>query len=193
MQRRDFIFKLAITCTGSLLAACSTGPTVTDHDISTRRRDIDAGFYATLERLYPMPGLRELINKACGVLVFPTVLTGGTNSGNLYGEGVLRIADAMAAYYRIRSWQVTAPTDIPAQEIALLYLFMEQDALDQFRNNDNWVAGRDAIVKILGENGGSDQQMATVPILALALGPHGLDSAITNRTLRNLVITPLEL
>jgi lipid-binding SYLF domain-containing protein len=196
MQRRDFIFSMATTFTGALLAACSTGPIITDTDINKHRRDIDTGFYATLERLgTTVSGSRGVIEQARGVLIFPTVLTSESNLGSLYGEGVLRVANAMAGYYQMQSWSVAIPAGMPAKEIALLYFFMAQDVLDDFRASDNWVANRDAPVIILKTDKSRhlNKYEATAPILALTLGSDGPINTITNKTLRELIITPLEL
>jgi lipid-binding SYLF domain-containing protein len=70
------------------LSGCTTTPAGTDTtgDQKDKRRTIDAGVDSTLTRLYyvvPVP--RELVGKANGLLVFPTVINAGIGLGGQYG------------------------------------------------------------------------------------------------------------
>jgi len=61
---------------------------------SNKRHTIDAGVDSTLERLYSAAnGSRELVSKAHGVLIFPSVVDAGFIVGAEYGEGSLRRTD----------------------------------------------------------------------------------------------------
>jgi lipid-binding SYLF domain-containing protein len=73
---------------GVLLSACTTTMPSQQASNMTTRQAIDANSAATLNNLYRQAkGSRELVAKAKGVLVFPSVLTAGFMVGGSYGEG----------------------------------------------------------------------------------------------------------
>jgi lipid-binding SYLF domain-containing protein len=76
----------------ALLAGCTSPPQTPAENVA-KKREIDAGVNETLTRLYAQtPGSRELVEKARGVLVFPSVISAGVGIGGEYGEGELRSA-----------------------------------------------------------------------------------------------------
>lgn len=195
MQRRDFLLKTAASlAAGGLVAACSTtaSSTVTGPGSPPRgeHAEIDAGVDATLNKLYAtVPDARELVNKASGMLVFPSVLAAGFGVGGQYGKGALRAKKAKAGYYSIAS--VSVGLQIGAQSKAIIILFMAQDALDKFRASSGWAAGVDASVALIkvGANGAIDASSATGPVLAFVLTNAGL---MANLTLEGTKISPLK-
>jgi lipid-binding SYLF domain-containing protein len=113
----------------------------------------------TLARLYATTsGSPELVSKARGVLVFPSVIQGGFWVGGQYGEGALREGGQTAGYYSTAGGSFGL--QIGAQSKAIIFLFMTQDALDRFRNSDGWAVGADATVAVvkIGANGISIRQ-----------------------------------
>ncbi len=102
MQRRNFMLKTtaALAFGGLALAGCTT--TGTDSNKSTsstnesKRQSIDASVDGTMSRLFTtVKGSRELVSKARGVLVFPSVLQAGFIVGGQYGEGALRVGGSI--------------------------------------------------------------------------------------------------
>ncbi|KVE36243.1 BPSL1445 family SYLF domain-containing lipoprotein [Burkholderia sp. TSV86] len=163
---------------GSLaLAGCTTTPdkpSTSASDASTREA-IDARVNATLSRLYStVPGSRELVAKARGVLVFPSVLQAGFIVGGQSGNGALRVGGATVGYYNTSS--VSVGLQAGAQSKAIIFLFMTQDALDKFRSSDGWAAGADASVALvkMGANGAVDSSSATSPVEVIVLTNAGL-------------------
>ncbi|MEO8408153.1 MAG: hypothetical protein ABI476_06955, partial [Oxalobacteraceae bacterium] len=79
MQKRKFLVKSAgLFCTAALvLSGCTTTP-MSAADRTNKRQEIDANVNSTLKRLSStVPGSHELVNKARGMLVFPSVLAAG--------------------------------------------------------------------------------------------------------------------
>ncbi|WP_144107825.1 YSC84-related protein [Paraburkholderia sp. BCC1886] len=181
MQRRNFMLKstAALAFGGLALAGCTTtsnssnqGTASTD---SSKRQSIDASVDGTMSRLYTtVKGSRELVSKARGVLVFPSVLQAGFIVGGQYGEGSLRVGGGTVGYYSTISGSFGFQAG--AQSKAIIFLFMTQDALDKFRNADGWSVGGDASVALvkMGANGAIDTNTATAPVEVFVLTNAGL-------------------
>jgi lipid-binding SYLF domain-containing protein len=184
MQRRNFMLKTtaALAFGGLALAGCTTNgntPSTPSTDAS-KRQSIDASVDGTMSRLFTtVTGSRELVSKARGVLVFPSVLQVGFIVGGQYGEGALRVGGASVGYYSTisGSFGLTAG----AQSKAIVFLFMTQDSLDSFRNADGWSAGGDASVALvkMGANGAIDTTTATAPVEVFVLTNTGLMADIS--------------
>ncbi|TDN70102.1 YSC84-related protein [Paraburkholderia sp. BL10I2N1] len=179
MQRRNFILKTtAALAFGSLsLAGCTTTGNQPDSAATdmSKRHAIDASVDGTISRLYTtVPGSRELMSKARGVLVFPSVIQAGFIVGGQYGEGALRVGGSTVGYYSTVSGSVGLQAG--GQSKAIIFLFMTQDSLDKFRNSDGWSAGGDASVALVkvGANGILDTTTATAPVQAFVLTNAGL-------------------
>jgi len=179
MQRRNFILKTtAALAFGSLsLAGCTTTGDKPDSAATnmSKRQAIDASVDGTISRLYTtVPGSRELMSKARGVLVFPSVIQAGFIVGGQYGEGALRVGGSTVGYYSTVSGSVGLTAG--GQSKAIIFLFMTQDSLDKFRNSDGWSAGGDASVALVkvGANGVIDTTTATAPVQAFVLTNAGL-------------------
>jgi lipid-binding SYLF domain-containing protein len=154
------------------------------------RRDIRLGYQDALQRLDDTtPGSRELISKAAGILVFPQTISAGLVVGAGFGNGELRIKDAFSGYYRMTTGSLGF--QIGAQSRTLIFLFMTQDALDNFRNSKGWSVGADASVAVLkvGANGAIDINVAQTPTVAFVMTNAGL---MANLTLQGTKVTPIE-
>ncbi|MGF6937197.1 lipid-binding SYLF domain-containing protein [Paraburkholderia sp. UCT70] len=179
MQRRQFMLKTtaALAFGGLALAGCTTTGNTPDnaHVDASKRQSIDASVDGTLSKLFTtVPGSRELVSKARGVLVFPSVLQAGLIVGGQYGEGALRVGGATVGYYSTASGSLGLQAG--AQSKAIIFLFMTQDSLDKFRNADGWSAGVDASVALvkIGANGAVDTTTATAPVQVFVLTNAGL-------------------
>ncbi|WP_027812626.1 YSC84-related protein, partial [Burkholderia cenocepacia] len=165
MQKSLAMKAAAAVMLGSLaLAGCTTTPGKPDSAAASasKRQSIDASVNATLSRLYStVPGSRDLVSKARGVLVFPNVLQAGFIVGAQSGNGALRVGGSTVGYYNTSSLSVGLQAG--AQSKAVVFLFMTQDALDSFRKSDGWSAGADASVAVVkvGANGAVDSNTAT--------------------------------
>jgi len=179
MQRRNFILKTtAALAFGSLaLAGCTTtgenNPTAATD--MAKRQSIDASVDGTMSRLFStVPGSRELVSKARGVLVFPSVIQAGFIVGGQYGEGSLRVGGSTVGYYSTVSGSFGLQAG--GQSKAIIFLFMTQDSLDKFRNSDGWAVGGDASVALVkvGANGLIDTTTASAPVQVFVLTNAGL-------------------
>ncbi|OXI31606.1 hypothetical protein CFB89_19475 [Burkholderia sp. AU16741] len=178
MQKSLAMKAAAAVMLGSLaLAGCTTTSGKPDSTAASasKRESIDASVNATLSRLYStVPGSRDLVSKARGVLVFPNVLQAGFIVGAQSGNGALRVGGSTVGYYNTSSLSVGLQAG--AQSKAVVFLFMTQDALDSFRKSDGWSAGADASVAVVkvGANGAVDSNTATAPVEVLILTNAGL-------------------
>lgn len=176
---------------GGYLTTTKPAATATAGNIASQRQEIDAGYNATLERLYRNAhGSQELVNKARGVLIFPSVLAAGFVVGAEYGKGALRVGGQPAGYYQTVSgslgWQ------LGAQSKAVIFLFMTQDALNKFRNGNGWTAGVDASVALakVGANGDIDLNTAQQPVIGFVMTNAGL---MANLTLEGTKVSKLDM
>ncbi|HEF5871315.1 TPA: hypothetical protein SAY52_001911 [Burkholderia cenocepacia] len=179
MQKRNLVLKAAAALiVGSLaLTGCTTTPDKPDNAATnaSKRQSIDASVDATLSRMYStVKGSRELVAKSRGVLVFPDVIQAGFIVGGQSGNGALRVGGSTVGYYNTSSLSVGLQAG--AQSKAIVFLFMTQQALDEFRNSDGWAAGAGASVALvkMGANGAVDSNTATAPIQVVVLTNAGL-------------------
>jgi lipid-binding SYLF domain-containing protein len=180
MQRRNFLCNsTAILALAALaVAGCTTNRNAGTEQAAGAadlHRSIDADVDSPLQRLYAtVGGSRELVAKASGVLVFPSVIQAGFVVGAQYGKGALRAGGQTVGYYSTTSGSFGLQAG--AQSKALIFLFMTQDALNKFRNSNGWSAGADASVALvrMGANGTIDTTTASKPVQAFVLTNAGL-------------------
>ncbi|TFW06318.1 twin-arginine translocation pathway signal [Oxalobacteraceae bacterium OM1] len=198
MNRRKLILAAAL---GAVTAVAATGcgttttaTTTTGHSAgaltSERRSQLDAGYDATLNRLYSsVSGSRELGAKARAILVFPSVIAAGLGIGGQYGEGVLRGPGAPRSYYNLASLSVGLQAG--AQSKAIIFMFLTQEALDRFQSGGGWSGGVDASVAVVnvGANGTIDVNSVRAPVAAFVLTNAGL---MANLTLEGTKITRIK-
>ncbi|WP_296655144.1 YSC84-related protein [Paraburkholderia sp.] len=185
MRRREFLISSsAALATGSLaLAGCTTtslGGRDSASQNAAKRQSIDANVDATLARLYnTVNGSRELLSRANGVLVFPSVFAAGFWIGGQYGTGALRVDGRTTGYYSTVAGSFGL--QIGAQSKAIIFAFMNREALDRFLNSQGWSAGADATVALVtvGANGNVDTSTATNPVEAFVLTNAGLMAGVS--------------
>jgi lipid-binding SYLF domain-containing protein len=179
MHRRTFIRtgSAALAVSGLTLAGFTStlSDALAGESNSAKRQEIDAKVHATLSRLYEtVKGSKELVGKANGVLVFPSVLKVGFIAGGEYGEGALHVGGKSVGYYSTVSGSFGLQAG--AQSKAVIFLFMTHDALSKFRNSKGWSVGGEGSVALLkvGANGSIDTTTATAPVQAIVLTNAGL-------------------
>jgi lipid-binding SYLF domain-containing protein len=175
MERRHFL----TGSTGMLgllavAAGCSSPPQTPAED-TAKRREINAAADDTLTRLYAQsPGSRELVQKARGVLVFPSVVSAGVGIGGEYGDGELRSGGRIIGYYRTETGSLGATLGVQTKSV--VFLFMTDSAYQQFLSGNGWTAGADAAVAVAqtGANGAIDSKTANSPVIGFVLTNSGL-------------------
>ena len=138
-------------------------------------KEIDASVDTALERFgREIPGAKELLKKTKGVLVLPKVIKGGIGIGGEYGEGALRLHGKTVDYYNTIGGSIGF--QLGAQVKSIYLLFMEDQALKDFRVSDGWKAGVDGSVALVavGANGTIDTTQTNQPIMGFVLGQKGL-------------------
>ncbi|CAL1240347.1 BPSL1445 family SYLF domain-containing lipoprotein [Candidatus Methylocalor cossyra] len=153
-------------------------------------RVLDAKADAAVARLRAdLRGADELLRSAAGVLVFPDVVEGAFWGGAQYGEGVLRIRGRSADYYQIIA--ASFGLQFGAQKKDILLLFMNNQALEDFRNSAGWRVGVDGTVTLVtvGAEGSVSTDTYNRPILAFVLDQRGLMAGVS---LEGSKITRLE-
>lgn len=191
MLKRKFLTQsvMLLGAATLVLAGCSTTPMSGEGPHTGKRQEIDASVNATLSRLSStIPGSSELLNKARGVLVFPSVLAAGLGIGGEYGEGALRVNGKNVDYYSTAS--ASFGLQIGAQSKAVVFLFMTQEALEKFQNSKGWTAGVDASVAVIkaGVNGDIDLNTITQPVNVFVMTNKGL---MANLTVEGTKVTKL--
>jgi lipid-binding SYLF domain-containing protein len=162
----------AVASAGLTLAGCSvtTGSGRNTETNVSKRQQINASVDDTLSRLYAtVGGSRELVLRAQGVLVFPAVAKAGIYIGGAYGEGALRLGGATAGYYSAAA--ASFALQGAAQSTSVIFLFMTQEALDNFLNSAGWSVGGThavALVKV-GANGAIDTGTVTAPVSVIVM------------------------
>jgi len=184
------IASAAALAVGSI-TGCSTtttGPHATD-SASAKRQSIDANVDAALGRLYAQdPSARELVAKARGTLVFPSVVSAGLVVGGSYGQGALRVHGRTTEYYSTAAGSVGLLAGAESKSVFLL--FMTDEALAKFRASNGWTVGADASVTLVnvGANAQVDSKTAQQSIIGFVLTNGGL---MANLSLDGTKITPL--
>lgn len=138
-------------------------------------KEIDASVDTALERFQSeVSGAKDLLKKAKGILVLPKVIKAGIGIGGEYGEGALRIDGKTADYYNTVGGSVGF--QLGGQVKSIYLLFMEDQALKDFRASEGWKAGVDGSVALiaLGASGAVDTTQTNQPIMGFVLGQKGL-------------------
>lgn len=191
MKRRHFLSRTAVTFgVLGLVAGCSSPPQ-TPAENTAKRHEINAGVDDTLTRLYTQsPGSRELVQKARGVLVFPSVVSAGIGIGGEYGEGELRSGGRVIGYYKTETGSLGATLGVQTKSV--VFLFMTDAAYQQFLSGNGWTAGADAAVAVAqtGANGAIDSKTANSPVIGFVLTNSGL---MFNLSLNGTKVTRLDI
>lgn len=155
---------MALLAIGTPIEAAKAGP-----------REIDASVHATLDQFYGEVGSsRELVHKAAGILVFPTVVKAGFGFGGEYGEGALLVRGRPARYYNTVSGSFGF--QLGAQARSVIIAFMTQEALDAFYRKDGWKVGVDGSVTVVavGAGGAIDTNTIRSPAVGFIFDQKGL-------------------
>lgn len=152
---------------------------------------IDSMVNDTLKNFHQnIPDAANLIQRSKGVLVFPKVYKAGVFFlGGEYGQGALRIGGRTVDYYSTAAGAVGL--QLGAQKKSIIVLFLDQNALNKFRNSENWEVGVDASVAVVdvGLGGSIDSTQLNKPIVAFVLDQKGL---MYNLTLEGTKFTKIQ-
>ncbi|MFJ1299533.1 YSC84-related protein [Pseudomonadota bacterium AL_CKDN230030165-1A_HGKHYDSX7] len=178
--RRGGLAAATVALAGLVFTGCTTTSPQSTASSTSQRQEINSGADATLSKLYQTsPQAKDLVQKAKGVLIFPSVLSASFVVGAQHGKGVLRVNGANAGYYSTTAGSVGFQAG--AQSKAVVLLFMTQESLDKFRNSNGWTAGADASVAVanIGANGRIDTNTAQQPIVGFVMNNTGLMAGVS--------------
>jgi len=171
---------LALAFGGAGITGCTTTGPSDKADYAVENHQVEANVDATLSRLYSAaPASRQLVERATGVLVFPSVLNAGLVIGGEHGKGVLRVGGRTVERYSQTGGSIGLQAG--AQTRAEVILFMTPDSLAKFRESKGWTAGADATVAVahIGANGMIDTETAKQPIVGFVLNNTGLMAGVS--------------
>ena len=180
MNLRSIGLAVALGLGSIAMVGCTTTPKGAEASGPTARAAIDREVDATLSRLYStVPGTREMVSNAAGVLVFPAVVGGSFVVGAEHGRGALRVGGQTVAYYSITGASIGFQAG--GQSRSVIYVFNTQDALQKFRASNGWTAGTDATVAVgtVGANGRVDTKTLQQPITSFTLTNVGLEAGVS--------------
>jgi lipid-binding SYLF domain-containing protein len=137
--------------------------------------EIDINANATLKR-FPLQvnGGEKFLEKAAGVLVFPSVIKAGFGIGGEYGEGVLRVDGSSVEYYSNAAASIGF--QLGAQAKSILIVFLTPESLASFRSSNGWKVGVDGSVALIEWGMGKDINSITnnTPIVGFIFNNKGL-------------------
>ena len=137
--------------------------------------EIDIKSEATLRQFVEtIDGAQAFLDGSKGVLVFPGVFQIGFILGGQYGEGALRIDGRSVDYYNLAGGSIGF--QLGAQSRSIVLVFMDQAALDQFRQSSGWQVGVDGSITLI-ELGAADSLTSINskdPIVAFIFDNKGL-------------------
>lgn len=133
-------------------------------------------------------GGKEFLSSAKGVLIIPNIVKAGFVVGGQYGEGALRIGWKTVDYYSLGGGSVGL--QIGAQKRNLIVVFMEGEALRNFRASSGWKAGVDGSAAFIDVGRGKSLDTMNIkdPIVAFIFGQRGL---MANATIEGAKFTKL--
>lgn len=162
---------LAIICAGLLLlGGLASGPAV-----AKSAAEIDIGVTETLNRFKrEVSGGGRFLERASGVLVFPSIIKAGLVVGGEYGEGALRVGGKTVDYYNTAS--ASLGFQLGAQSKSIVIVFMTQKALTDFRKSKGWEAGVDGSVAVVEWGVGKDINTIDIkdPVVGFVFDNKGL-------------------
>lgn len=140
---------------------------------------IDAEVAAALSQLSTVvPGSADVLQRAKGVLVMPSVTKAGFVVGAYYGEGALQIDGKTVDYYSVAGGALGLLAGVESSSQVLV--FLTDAALAGFRNANGWEAGATANVTVIqaGTQAQANTASTNQPIIAYVFGQQGLMAGV---------------
>lgn len=121
----------------------------------------------------------EFLQSAKGVLVFPRVYKAGLIVGGEYGEGALRVGNQTVDYYNTVAGSLGF--QLGAQAKTIIIVFMQRQALTDFRASAGWEVGVDGSVALITIGAGESVNTTNIkdPIVGFVFDNKGLMFNIT--------------
>jgi lipid-binding SYLF domain-containing protein len=151
-------------------------------------KEIESNVDSALKLFNDVKGGKEFLQKAKGVLVLPGVFKAGLIVGGEYGEGALRIGGKTVDYYSIAA--ESFGLQIGAQKKNVIIVFMDEEALKNFRASAGWKVGADGSVAAINIGAGTsvDTTQIKETIVSVIFGQKGL---MANATIEGAKLTKI--
>lgn len=172
------------TCIAALLAFS----VVTSAQAASKKK-IDRRVKEALVEFHQLVnGSEGLLKRARGVLIFPKVTKAGIGIGGEKGDGALLVRGKTVGYYRTISASIGLQFGVQTRR--QMIIFLDQGALDAFRNSDNWEVGVDGSVALVTLDAGGKISTETegAPAMGFIFGAKGL---MYNLTLEGNKVSPI--
>lgn len=162
-----------------------------DTGLAAKKKKIDRKVTEAMAEFHTLVnGSEELLGKASGVLIFPSIKKAGIGIGGESGSGSLIVDDITVAYYRSSSASIGF--QLGYQERTQMLIFMTDESLATFRHSDNWEIGADASVALITLDAGGRLNTETIsdPVIAFVFGATGLMYNLTLEGTKVSLINP---
>jgi lipid-binding SYLF domain-containing protein len=146
-----------------------------DPVVAATAKEIDVSVDVALEKFEKdVGGAKQFLADAKGLLVFPSVIKAGVGFGGEFGEGALRINGKTVSYYNTMAGSFGL--QLGAQAKTIVIVFLDEDALRQFRKSEGWKVGVDGSVAVIAIGAGTslDSSKLNQPIVGFVLDQKGL-------------------
>jgi lipid-binding SYLF domain-containing protein len=163
--------KFGLVMAGLIAVAVATSAT----SLASTETQINSQVSETLAKFIALnPSNAGLIDKAAGVLVFPSVTKAGVGVAGEYGQGALQVGGKTVGYYSVGSGSVGLTLGMAKR--SEIVVFMTQESLDKFTAGKDWSIGADAGITVIsgGANGSYDTQTMHKSILGFIFSEKGL-------------------
>lgn len=139
-------------------------------------KQIDASVDRTLQDFRKeVKSAETYLQSAKGVLVMPDVKKIGFVLGAQWGEGALRVDGKTVGYFRMDAG--SAGFQAGYQKASFVFLFLTQEALDDFRASNGWTVGAEAGITIVDASTpamSTDTLKGKASVVGFAFGKEGL-------------------
>ncbi|MBF0217788.1 MAG: hypothetical protein HQL30_12445 [Candidatus Omnitrophica bacterium] len=179
MKRSYYSGSKVLFAAAFLVLAAMYGICVVQPSFAASAANIEKDVDITIKDFEAIAGSGEVLKKAKGILVFPSVLKAGIGIGGEYGEGALRIGGKTVDYYNTAAASIGF--QLGGQKKTIILAFMEDGALKTFQESTGWKVGVDASVAVIavGAGGAIDTANLNKPIVAFIFDQKGLMYNIT--------------
>ena len=167
--------RLISTVAAAIILALVIAPLFSEVAQARSAREIDVSVDVVLDRFKnEVPGAKEFLKNAKGVLIIPNVIRIGFVFGREYGEGALLVGCKTVDYYSLAGGSFGF--QIGAQSKNVVLIFMDEGALTTFRDSLGWTAGVDGSIAFIdyGTGRSVDTDNLRDPIVGFVFGVKGL-------------------
>jgi lipid-binding SYLF domain-containing protein len=167
--------RLISTVAAAIILALVIAPLFSEVAQARSAREIDVSVDVVLDRFKnEVPGAKEFLKNAKGVLIIPNVIRIGFVFGGEYGEGALLVGGKTVDYYSLAGGSFGF--QIGAQSKNVVLIFMDEGALTTFRDSLGWTAGVDGSIAFIdyGTGRSVDTDNLRDPIVGFVFGVKGL-------------------